>query len=128
MLYLLDFFLSLLHLIIICFNLFGWIFPATRKLHFISILITAASWFILGVWFGTGYCPITDWQWHVKEQLGETNLPDSFITYFANKIPGQNFDDPFVNRLTAIFFALAALLSVYVNFFKRKTGRTNYGL
>jgi hypothetical protein len=120
MLYLLDFFLTVLHLLIIGFNLFGWIFPATRKLHFISILITAASWFILGIWFGTGYCPITDWQWHIKEQLGERNLPDSFITYFANKISGQNFDEALVNRLTAIFFAAAALLSIYVNFFKRK--------
>jgi hypothetical protein len=120
MLYFIDILFTLLHLIIIGFNLFGWIFPATRKLHFIFITLTAFSWFILGIWFGIGYCPITDWQWQVKEKLGETDLPASFITYCANKITGRDFSDAFVNRITLICFLLAALLSVYVNFLKRK--------
>lgn len=120
MLHLLDVFLTLLHLVIIGFNLAGWIFPATRRLHFIFIMLTAASWFLLGIWFGIGYCPITDWQWQVKEKLGESNLPNSFITYFANKITGGHFSDAFVDRFTLIFFIAAVLLSVYVNFVKRK--------
>ena len=116
MLHLLDIFLSIVHLAIIGFNLFGWIWPSARKAHFISILITAASWFILGIWFGIGYCPVTDWQWKVKEKLGEQNLPASFVTYFANKITGQNFSDAFINKVTVICFALSVLLSIYVNF------------
>lgn len=118
MLHLLDLFLTLLHLLIIGFNLFGWIFPATRKLHFIFILLTGTSWFILGIWFGIGYCPITDWQWQVKEKLGETNLPDSFITYMAGKITGHRFSDVFIDRLVLVSFIAAVLLSVYFNFFK----------
>lgn len=120
MLHFLDILLTLLHLLIIGFNLSGWIFPVTRKLHFIFIIATAFSWLILGIWFGMGYCPITDWQWRVKEQLGEHNLPDSFITYYANKITGRDFSDSLINLLTLIFFVLAALLSVYFNFLKRK--------
>jgi hypothetical protein len=120
MLHLLDVFLTLLHLLIIGFNLFGWIFPATRRLHFVFVMLTAASWFILGIWFGMGYCPITDWQWQVKEKLGETDLPNSFITYFANKITGRRFSDAFVDRFTLIFFIAAVLLSIYFNFLKRK--------
>src|SRR5215467_6957172 len=97
MLSFLNSFLTLLHLIIIVFNLLGWIFPATRKANFICILATAFCWFVLGIWFGWGYCPITDWQWHVKEKLGETNLPSSFITYYADKLTGRHFSDDLIN-------------------------------
>jgi hypothetical protein len=126
MLYLIDVLFTLLHIIIILFNLFGWIFPAARKAHFICIAITAFCWFILGIWFGWGYCPLTDWQWNIKNQLGETNLPASFITWFANKITGMRFGDTFINLLTLILFILAAIVSVYFNFLKpRKKNRNS---
>ncbi|MVN21429.1 DUF2784 domain-containing protein [Mucilaginibacter arboris] len=115
-----DFLFTILHLVIIGFNLFGWIWKPTRKLHFIFILLTAASWFVLGIWFGIGYCPITDWQWQVKEKLGEHNLPNSFIKYYADQISGKAIDASFIDTLTALCFFLAAMLSVYVNFFKKK--------
>ena len=121
MLHFTDVVLTLLHIIIIVFNLFGWIFPAARKAHFICITITEFCWFILGIWFGWGYCPLTDWQWRIKEQLGETNLPASFITWFANKIPGMRFGDTFINLLTLILFISAMIVSVYFNFLKRRT-------
>lgn len=114
---------TLLHLVIIGFNLLGWIWPATRKAHFICVLLTAGSWLILGIWYGIGYCPITDWQWQVKEKLGEQDLPNSFIKYYADKISGQSIDADLVNYLTAGTFAAAALLSVYVNFISRKESR-----
>jgi len=114
----LDVLLTLLHFAIIGFNLFGWIWRPTRKAHLICIAITAGCWFILGIWFGLGYCPVTDWQWHIKEKLGETNLPGSFIKYYADKISGRNVNDSFIDVMTAGCFFLAALLSVYVNFFK----------
>lgn len=115
-----DIALTSVHLIIIAFNLFGWIFPSTRRPHFICVLLTAFCWFVLGIWFGWGYCPVTDWQWHIKEKLGETNLPASFITYYADKITGRHFTDALINTLTLILFLLAAILSVYFNFFKRR--------
>ena len=121
---LLDIFLTLLHLVIILFNLFGWIPVHTRKAHLVSIFLTAASWFLLGIWFGIGYCPITEWQWNIKEQLGERNLPDSFIKYYADKIIGKNFSPSFINTITTVCFAGAVIMSVYVNFF-RKTQLTH---
>ena len=66
MLQLLDVLLTIIHILIIVFNLFGWIPKRTRKAHLVSILLTAASWFVLGIWYGTGYCPFTEWQWKVK--------------------------------------------------------------
>ena len=119
MLWLIDTFLTLVHLVIIGFNLFGWIWPAARKAHLVCVALTAASWFLLGIWFGMGYCPVTDWQWSVKEQLGENNLPASFIKYYADKISGQNISSSLIDLVTVLSFAVAALLSVYVNFFKK---------
>ena len=123
----LDMLLTFVHLAIVFFNLFGWIPKATRKAHFVSILLTAVAWFLLGIWFGIGYCPVTDWQWKVKENLGEHGLPSNFIEYIAEKMTGHDFDSGFVSTVIAICFALAAFLSVYVNFLlprKMKRRRT----
>ena len=120
MLVFLDLLLTIVHLAIILFNLIGWIFLRTRRLHFVFIVLTAASWFILGIWFGMGYCPVTDWQWNVKEQLGERNLPSNFVEYFAEKITGYDFNEQLVNLVIGVCFAAAALLSVYVNFIYKK--------
>ena len=84
-------------------------------------MLTAASWFILGIWFGMGYCPLTDWQWNVKDKLGEQNLPSNFIEYFAEKISGTDFSAGFVNTSIGVCFGAAVLLSLYVNFFRRKS-------
>jgi hypothetical protein len=116
MLQLWDVLLTVVHLLIIIFNLFGWILKRTRKAHLVSVLLTAASWFILGIWYGMGYCPFTDWQWKIKMQLGEKNLPDNFIEYYLEKITGRNFPPAFVNTLIAVCFCIVVVLSIYVNF------------
>jgi hypothetical protein len=117
---LLDTILTILHLLIVGFNLFGWIWPRTRKAHLVCVLLTAASWFVLGIWYGMGYCPITDWQWEVKRQLGETGLPGSFIKYYADKLAGRDWDAGFIDAMTGICFGVAALISVYLNFLHKK--------
>ena len=116
----LDILLTIVHLSLISFNLFAWIWPATRKAHLIVAGITLASWFILGIWYGWGYCPITEWQWNIKQKLGETNLPNSFIKYFADKIAGENFPPSLVDHLTLYAFLLAIVASIYVNFFRKR--------
>ena len=122
MLRFLDIFYTILHLLIIGFNLVGWIWPRTRKLHLIVLSATAASWFILGIWYGWGYCPVTDWQWDVKEKLGETNLPASFIKYFADKITGEDFSASMVEKVTLISFILIIVLTIYVKFVAKNRG------
>lgn len=114
-----DFLFTILHLTVIGFNLFAWIWKPVRKLYFALVLLTVVSWFGLGFWFGLGYCPITDWQWQVKEKLGEYNLPNSFIKYCADKISGKPIQASLIDTLTALVFFLAAALSVYVNFFRK---------
>ena len=121
MLRFLDIFYTILHLLIIGFNLLGWIWPKTRKLHLITLGATAASWFILGIWYGWGYCPITDWQWDVKEKLGETNLPASFIKYFADKITGKDLSETLVEKVTLFSFILIIVVTVYINFIAKNS-------
>jgi len=110
-----DVLLTILHCLIIGFNLFGWIWKPLRRAHLVCIAITAASWFILGIWYGIGYCPVTDWQWHIKEQH---NLPASFITYYADKLSGKQIGETLISNITAASFFVAAGISVYVNFIR----------
>jgi hypothetical protein len=115
---LLDLFFSFLHIVIIGFNLLGWIWPQTRKAHFICVMLTLFSWLVLGLWYGIGYCPITDWQWQVKEKLGETNLPNSFIKYFADKVSGSDINAQLVDTVTAAGFAFSLFMAWYFKFRK----------
>lgn len=117
--FLLDTFLCLLHLALIGFNLTGWIWKRTRRLHLIVVALTACSWLILGLWKGIGYCPITDWEWQVKARRGIHDLPASFITWFLETTTGHRFSDGLVNVATAITFAVVAVLSLYFNFLKQ---------
>lgn len=116
----LDLFFTFLHFVLIGFNLLGWIWAGTRKIHFISLLVTLIFWYVAGYWHGWGYCPLTDWQWQVKFELGERNLPSSFVKYIADKITGGDLNADLVDGVTFGLFILVIILSVYVNFFRKK--------
>ena len=115
----LDYLLTILHLLIIGVNLTAWIWPATRKLHLVVAGITAACWLIFGIWYGIGYCPLTDWHWQLKEKLGEQHLPASFIKYIVDGISGGDSSPVLIDWLTGLGFLTAIILSVYFNFFRK---------
>lgn len=117
----LDIFYTLLHFVIIGFNLLGWIWKTTRQLHLYAVLLTAGSWLVLGFWFGLGYCPITDWQWTVKMKLGEHDLPNSFIKYQADKLMGRDFSPIIIDWVTAITFTAVTVLAIYFRITKTVT-------
>lgn len=119
MLTFLDILLHLAHLILIAFNLFGWLHPKLRRANFICLLLTGVSWFILGLKYGIGYCPLTDWQWQVKLDLGQADLPNSYIKYIADKLTGLDFDPAIIDMATAIAYFGAFAASIYVNFKNR---------
>ena len=97
----LDFAFLVGHSILIVFNLFGWAWHKTRNLHLLSILVTAASWVALAPWFGLGYCPCTDWHWQVKEAIGQTDLPNNYLTYLFDTWFGMEIMDATAERLAA---------------------------
>lgn len=115
MLVLLDILFTIVHTGLILFNLTGWIWKRTRRLHLITLVLTAASWGVLGIWYGWGYCPLTDLHWDIKHQLGQTHLPNSFIKYLLDKITGKNWPPRLVDRITLASLLLAVAASLYVN-------------
>jgi len=98
------------------FNLFGWIWKKTRRWNLATLFLTAFSWFGLGIWYGFGYCPCTDWHWMVLRKLGYSNLPNSYISFFVEQLTGLHFKASVVDVWTAILFFAALLISLYVNF------------
>lgn len=113
---LLDIGFIIFHTVLILFNLFGWIWETTRRWNLATLLLTAFSWFGLGIWYGFGYCPCTDWHWMVRRKLGYTDMPNSYIKFLIHQLTGLNIDAAVVDMGTAIFFFLALIISFYVNF------------
>ena len=104
-----------LHTLLVGFNLLGWAWRRTRRLHLIAISATLLSWFGLGVVYGWGYCPLTDWHWQVKRALGETVLPASCVEYYLERITGADWSSATVDSLVVGSALAALLLSVYLN-------------
>ena len=120
MLQMADYFFVLFHTGLIMFNLFGWIWKPLQKWHLLTISLTFASWLGLGIWYGWGYCPLTDWHWDILFQLGEKELPNSYVSYLFQRLLGLNLPDLIVDVLTVSMAFLALLASVWVNFFAKK--------
>jgi Protein of Unknown function (DUF2784) len=111
----LNVFFFAFHTALIFFNTLGWIFRKTRKWNLASLLITAFSWFVLGIWYGWGYCFCTEWHWQVREHLGYNTNSNSYIQFLVEELTGIRFPMKLVDIVTVIVFFLSLLLSLYVN-------------
>jgi hypothetical protein len=111
----LDIFFFVFHSILIVFNLFGWIWEKTRKANLILLLLTAFSWFILGIWYGFGFCPCTEWHYQVRMKLGYFDMPYSYIKFILDSLTGLDFNATLIDVCTLIFFLLALTASLYTN-------------
>lgn len=121
----LDVFFVVFHGGLVLFNMTGWIWAETRRIHLATMGLTVASWFGLGIFFGWGYCPSTDWHWDVKRRLGETGLPDSYIKYYLDGLTGVSWDPALVNA-GVLFFGLGALgLSIWLNWRDRRKSQAD---
>ena len=121
----LHFILFLSHFGLIVFNLTGWIWKKTRRIHLVTILVTILSWFGLGVFYGFGYCPLVDWQWDIKRRLGELNLPASFVKYYLDKWTGHSWDPVQVDHAVLFLGVTALVLSVVLNLLDRQKAGKN---
>jgi len=103
------------HSLLILFILLGWIWRPLRKLHAGFILLTAFCWFGLGFWYGFGYCPCTHWHWMVREAMGKTGMPASYIKFLIDTITGWNINPMLVDGITLLAFVAACIASFIVN-------------
>ncbi len=123
MYYFLNKFFFVFHTTIIIFNLTGWVWKKTRLINLIALLLTFFSWFILGIWYGFGYCPSTDWHWQVREKLGYYDMPSSYIEFLIESFTGLDVNAKLVDIFAVLFLLLALTASIITNirdFKKRK--------
>jgi Protein of Unknown function (DUF2784) len=96
------------------FNCVGWIWRRTRPWHLATIALTGASWFVLGIWYGWGYCPCTDWHWQVRERLGYRD-PPSYTEMLFEQLTGIAVPTALANTVTVAVFVVVTVLSVVLN-------------
>ena len=116
----LDIFFVIFHTSVVIFNLFGWIWKKTRRANLYLLLLTGASWGGLGLFYGLGYCPLTDLHFRVLEKMGIYNLPNSYIKYLADRITGLSFNQDLVDSLTLYFYLAALVTSLVINYIDKR--------
>lgn len=112
---LLNIFFFVFHTILMLFNCFGWALKKTRRWNLVTLLLTAASWFIVGIWYGWGYCFCTDWHWAVREKMGLYDQSNSYVHFLLLKLTGINFQKDLVDKITLIVFFVSLVLSIWLN-------------
>ncbi len=121
MLNLLDWAFHFFHLTVIIINLTFWIFPRTLRIAQITQLLTLLSWFGFGMFYGFGYCFLTDWQWQLKERMGEKELPMSYIKLVLDRTTGQDWNPELIDRATLVALLLA-VVGCLIQTFRNKKG------
>ena len=119
MLVFLNIFFFVFHTVLIVFNLFGWVWKRTRLANLITLGTTAFCWFILGIWYGFGYCPSTEWHWQVRLRLGFTIDTYSYTKFLVDTMTGLDVNAKLVDTMTVILFLLALGASVFTNIKQR---------
>lgn len=121
----LNVFFFVFHTIFTLFNMTGWAFRRTRKLHLVTMLLTAASWFVLGIWYGWGYCVCTDWHWQVRTAMGMHDMSRSYIHFLVLKLTGINVNIELVEYATLIIFILSFVATLWLNIRDRIRSKRN---
>jgi hypothetical protein len=111
----LNIFFFVFHTVFTLFNITGWMFRKTRRLNLITLLLTAFSWFVLGIWYGWGYCACTGWHWNAREHLGLHDQQRSYIHFLVIKLTGINMNENVVEYGTLIFFLISFIMSAWLN-------------
>lgn len=119
-----DIFFIVFHTLVILFNLFGWIWKKTRKWNLLLLLLTGLSWTVLGIWYGFGYCPFTDWHWQVLSELGKSPDTTSYTEYLAERLTGLEFSNSSADVATLGGFVAALIISSWLNILDWRRGQT----
>ena len=95
----------------IAFNCLGWMWRRTRPWQLATVSLTALSWFGLGVVYGWGYCPCTDWHWQVRARLGFDD-PPSYIQVLVRTLTGIELRLQVADTVAVVTLAAAAVMGV----------------
>lgn len=110
-----DLFFVVFHTAFVLFSITGFLVPRLRTANLVALLLTAFSWFVLGVRYGMGFCPLTEWHWQLLRALGEPPLQRSYIQYLFQRLLGLSIDAGSVDIIVGLSFGLSLILSVTLN-------------
>lgn len=111
----LDYFFLIFHTTFILFNVVGWIWRRTRKIHLATIGLTLFSWVVLGFWYGFGYCFCTDWHWDIRRLLGNPPVHSSYIQFLVHELTGLQPPYQLTANVTLGIFIFLVVMTLYLN-------------
>jgi hypothetical protein len=97
------------------FNALGWAWRRTRPWQLLTLALTGVSWFVLGFWYGWGYCVCTDWHWRIRAALGYHDDNDSYIYLLIKTLTGLRPSVESCQLLALGVFVVALVLGVTFN-------------
>lgn len=119
----LNIFFLVFHTGLVVFNTIGWAWRRTRRLNLVTLLLTAFSWLVMGIWHGVGYCVCTDWHWQVRRAMGIHDPDTTYIQFLVRTTTGWVPNEKLVTTVTGIVFAASVLASVAFNLRDRRAPR-----
>ena len=125
MLRVIDIAFVIFHTALIVFNVAGWSVRSLRPANLVTLILTGLSWFGLGIFYGFGYCPFTDWHFDVLRRLGETDLPRSYVEYLIERLLPVDVSPALVDTTLLVGFLLALAVSVVLNARDFRRGRAD---
>lgn len=111
----LDWFFVVFHTLLIVFNLLGWVWKPTRKANLATLIVTGLSWTLLGLFYGLGYCPLTDWHWSVLAELGKHPNTSSYVSYLLQRMLIIKISDALADTLTITTYLFVLTISIVLN-------------
>jgi len=97
------------HSALILFNLIGWKFSQTRRLHLACVAATLFSWIVMGWFRGFGYCLCTDWHFQIRRELKLPVVGHTYLQLLTEVWLGIS-----ITRLTSDLLTAGGLLIVLV--------------
>lgn len=77
--------------------------------------VTAVSWFLFGIWYGWGYCILTDWHWEVRRILGQEIRSHSYVQFLIRRLTGLELETALVDTAVMYTFFVLMVLTIVVN-------------
>ncbi len=116
----LDWFFIVFHTVLVLFNVFGWAVRKWRRWNLWCLAITAISWFVMGLWYGVGYCICTDWHWQVRQALGYELVDRTYVQFLVRTLTGIEPPLGLTKTVSGVVFVVALVLSIALNLRDRK--------
>jgi hypothetical protein len=112
------------HTVLIVFNVIGWAWKRTRIWNLVTLGLTALSWFVMGAFYGIGYCVCTQFHFEVREALGIHDGADNYLQLLARTLLGIDPAPSTVRQIAGIGFGVSVVMSVALNIRDRNPSLT----